>query len=420
MDRHSKAARACTRLTFFFLLFPALLLFNSTLAAQVRKPAYVCPMHAEVKLPSPGKCPKCQMALRAATATTAPAADASQPSALSTQIPDTPIYNQAGQRLRFFTDLVKGKTVAINFIFTTCATICPPLTVTFRKVQQQLGARAGREVALISISVDPVTDTPERLRAFAAKFDAAPGWSFVTGSPAEIAQLLRALGAGVGDKNDHTQTILIGNEAAGYWTRANGLAAPAKLVAVINEAAAKKKPASIPADTDAKQLSPTASAAHYFPNLMLLTQDGKPVRFFDDLLKGKTVLINFMFATCAGACPVMTANLAKVQAHLDDRLGRDMHLISISVDPLVDTPEALKRYADNFKVRPGWYFLTGNKEDVAHVLRKLGSYVEDKAQHTNVLIIGNVTTGDWAKVPALSDAAEIAKLALKMADAKKE
>src|SRR6185295_9494228 len=87
----------------------------------------------------------------------------------SLRIPDTVVYDQDGKKLHFYTDLVKGKTVAINFIFTTCATICPPLTATFRKVQQELGGRKGSDVQLISISVDPVTDVPERLKAFSAK-----------------------------------------------------------------------------------------------------------------------------------------------------------------------------------------------------------------------------------------------------------
>jgi len=155
----------------------------------------------------------------------------------SLRIPDTAVYDQNGKRLNFYTDLVKGKTVAINFIFTTCTTICPPLTAMFRKLQQDLGQRIGLEVRLISVSVDPATDTPERLHDFAAKFKAGPGWTFVTGNKAEIDSLLQALGAAAGDKNDHTPMILVGNDATGYWTRTYGLTPPATLVKVITEAA---------------------------------------------------------------------------------------------------------------------------------------------------------------------------------------
>src|SRR6185503_4096165 len=93
----------------------------------------------------------------------------------------------------------------------------------------------------ISVSVDPATDVPERLKKFAAKFNAEPGWTFVTGSPPEIDRLLKVLDAAVTDKNDHTPMVLVGNEAAGYWTRTYGLAAPAAIVKVINDASEKSE-----------------------------------------------------------------------------------------------------------------------------------------------------------------------------------
>ena len=229
---------------------------NSSAAAQTRRQSrrngaarYECPMHPEVTSRKPGKCPKCGMALRPAKAgadaparAAGPAAPAAESAAAasSLSIPDATVYNQNGRRLNFYTDLVKGKVVAINFIFTTCTTICPPLTATFRRVQRELGEHVGRDIELISVSVDPATDTPERLFDFAEKFKAGPGWTFVTGDRAEIDSLLRALGVAVADKNDHTPTVLVGNDATGYWTRAYGLATPATLVKVITEAADHK------------------------------------------------------------------------------------------------------------------------------------------------------------------------------------
>ena len=159
--------------------------------------------------------------------------------ALSFRIPDATVYDQNGKKLKFHTDLVKGKTVAINFIFTTCTTICPPLTATFRRVQQELGETVGQKVQLISISVDPTTDVPERLKEYATKFKAGPGWTFVTGNKAEIESILTAFGTAVADKNDHTPMVLIGNESSGYWTRAYGLSRPSVLVNLIKDAANK-------------------------------------------------------------------------------------------------------------------------------------------------------------------------------------
>jgi protein SCO1/2 len=206
-------------------------------------------MHPEVQSKKKGRCPKCKMDLRparaeseaarvetVATPDTKDAHESHAPSKMS--IPDVELLDQNGRTVRFYTDLVKGKVVAVNFIFTTCTTICPPLGATFARVQKELGERAGRDVHFISISVDPATDTPERLKAWGAKFHAAEGWTFVTGRKPQVDELLRALGAATGSPEDHSPTVLIGNDAAGQWTRAYGLARPAVLIGLIDAAAA--------------------------------------------------------------------------------------------------------------------------------------------------------------------------------------
>jgi protein SCO1 len=414
-------------------------LAQSSQKAQKQQVVYACPMHPEVKSKKRGKCPKCNMALEAVRTSAAKSyvgdarGDGSSEAAL--RVPDTSVVNQHGKKLRFYTDLVKGKTVAINFIFTTCKGVCPTLTAKFRQIQRELGERLGRDIELISISVDPTTDVPERLSEYAEKFQAGPGWTFVTGSKPEIDELLRALGALAPDKVNHPQTILIGNEATGYWTRTFGLS-PAKEIAqmvtdaaktganngnesAMNVAEASASKGSEGADAaQTKTATPAESSAAYFPNLTLLTQENKPVHFYDELLKGKVVLVNFMFTTCKGVCSPMTSNLAKVQRYLGDRVGRDINMISISVDPETDTVETLKRYAATFKAQPGWYFLTGKKENINWVLYKLGGYVEDKGQHSSVLILGNEATGEWMKMPAMANPAEIAQAAIKLADSK--
>jgi cytochrome oxidase Cu insertion factor (SCO1/SenC/PrrC family) len=208
---------------------------------------YSCPMHPEVTSKSKGKkCPKCGMDLRRPEKQNATAVGETVSSPAVTtasskmNIPDVELLDQNGKKIHFYTDLVKGQTVVINFIFTTCTTICPPLGATFARVQKELGDKVGRDVRFISISVDPVTDTPERLKAWGAKFHAGEGWTFVTGNKPEIDELLRALGASSASREDHSPTVLIGNEAQGNWTRTYGLANTSTLVNVINDAIAGK------------------------------------------------------------------------------------------------------------------------------------------------------------------------------------
>ena len=191
---------------------------------------YSCPMHPDVTAKKKGKCPKCGMDLRLVKH------DETAIEVKRMNIPDIELLDQNGRKIHFYTDLVKGQTVVINFIFTTCTTICPPLGATFARVQKQLGDKVGRDVRFISISVDPATDTPERLKAWGAKFHAGEGWTFVTGNKPEVDELLRALGASSARREDHSPTVLIGNDAHGTWTRTYGLANTSQLVQIINEA----------------------------------------------------------------------------------------------------------------------------------------------------------------------------------------
>ena len=213
-------------------------------AADTANDFYSCPMHPEVKSEKKGTCPKCKMDLRlthpeperssaGAGATTAGPAGY-VPTRMS--IPDVELLDQDGRKVRFYSDLVKGRTVAIQFIFTTCTTVCPPLGATFARVRRELGERAGKDVFLISISVDPATDTPERLKAWGGKFKAGEGWTLVTGPKPRVDELLRALGASVSNPADHSATVLVGNDATGQWKRAYGLASPKVLIGLIGDA----------------------------------------------------------------------------------------------------------------------------------------------------------------------------------------
>jgi len=151
----------------------------------------------------------------------------------------------------------------------------------------------------------------------------------------------------------------------------------------------------------------------YFPNVQLVTHTGKTVRFYDDLLSGKSVVVNVIYTRCKDRCPLETAKLAQVQRVLGDRVGREIFFYSISIDPEWDTPTVLKEYAEKFRVGPGWTFLTGNRADIALVQKKLGLYSRTDAVnpdgHLPSLMIGNEPTGQWMLNSAVDNPRFLAK-----------
>ncbi|MGE5093567.1 MAG: SCO family protein [Betaproteobacteria bacterium] len=163
----------------------------------------------------------------------------------------------------------------------------------------------------------------------------------------------------------------------------------AAIVLLLGAGAARAAPAGSPWD------------ASYFTNVVLTDQDGNKLRFYDDMLKGKVVLINFIYATCHDACPLETAKLRQVQERLAGHVGRDMFMYSISITPEIDTPAVLKEYSEKFHVGPGWKFLTGSAGDILMLRKKLGLYSDDTAEkdegHGMSLVVGNESTGVWLK-----------------------
>ena len=166
------------------------------------------------------------------------------------------------------------------------------------------------------------------------------------------------------------------------------------------------------ADVKPTDLSARLATAglNYFTDLELVDQNGTKVRFYSDLLAGKIVVINSFFATCNGSCPVMSATFKKISATLGDRVGRDVHLISITVDPETDTPEQLRKFAKAANASPGWHFVTGDKKNVSEALRKLGLLTNSKETHTAVVLIGNEPKGVWKKAFGLAAADEVVQL----------
>jgi cytochrome oxidase Cu insertion factor (SCO1/SenC/PrrC family) len=322
------------------------------------------------------------------------------------QVPHAVLVDQDGRSVRLYEDLVKGRVVIMNFIFTTCRGVCPPLGANFAALQKQLGEGASRDISLISISVDPATDTPERLKAWAGQFDARPGWTLLTGPKADVDAVLKLLGVFAANKNDHSPFLLIGSEAAGHWTRVHGLTSPGRVAEIARQVVQEGRTAGGSGDGSPRSPIPvdksSAAAKRYFGDIPLVNQHGKEMRLYSDLLHGKTVVIHSFFAECKGSCPTMLTTFARIQEHLKDRVGKDVHLLSISVDPGRDTPARLEAYASSLHAQPGWYFLTGSKTNCDAALHKFGLRVDAREDHSNLFIIGNETTGLWKKAMGLA------------------
>ncbi|MGK3995622.1 SCO family protein [Sorangium sp. So ce1024] len=143
-------------------------------------------------------------------------------------VPDEELVDQDGAPVRL-RELAEGRVLVVNFIFTTCTTICSPMTAIFGRLQAELGDALERDVRLVSISLDPATDTPERLKRYAEKFGRRPGWVFLTGSRERVNRVLDALGGRAPIKEQHAPVTLIGREAEGRWARVDGIAPPARL-----------------------------------------------------------------------------------------------------------------------------------------------------------------------------------------------
>ncbi|HKG60456.1 MAG TPA: SCO family protein [Pyrinomonadaceae bacterium] len=212
------------------LLIGIPLLINSQFSAgvsfaQQQELEYSCPMHPEVKSKTGGSCPKCGMTLKQPSKRDVPSAESSQRG--GSHFPNVELITQHGKKVRFYDDLIKGKVVAIALIYTTCKYNCPLETARLVQLQKLMGDRMGKDVFFYSISIEPETDTPEVLKAYAEKYHVGPGWLFLTGKPADIKLLSHKLGLDslptADDPDGHTPHLLIGNEATGLWMKNSAL-----------------------------------------------------------------------------------------------------------------------------------------------------------------------------------------------------
>jgi len=159
--------------------------------------------------------------------------------AVHLRIPDVELLNQEGRTVRFASDVIKDRVAVIDTVFTTCTTICPVMGVNYARLAKTLKDRLGREVVMVSVSVDPLNDTPGQLKDWSAKFYSGPGWVLLTGPKAQVDTLLKSLGLFTPERQDHQSTVLIGSAAAG-WTRASALSSANQWVKIIDNLSSAK------------------------------------------------------------------------------------------------------------------------------------------------------------------------------------
>jgi len=157
----------------------------------------------------------------------------------SVRFADVSLLNQDGMPVRLEQDLVGEHLVVIGFIYTRCTTVCPVVSATMGKVQQQLGGRVGQDIQLVSISVDPQHDDARRLQRYARAFQKGPGWSWLTGTPYAIGATLKGLGFSA-DLSRHPPLILVGDGRSGHWKRYYGVTDPAVLIDELNRLGARR------------------------------------------------------------------------------------------------------------------------------------------------------------------------------------
>lgn len=181
----------------------------------------------------------------------------------------------------------------------------------------------------------------------------------------------------------------------------NFILALAMVSGLLAWSAAPASDAAAAVQTSAATLTSTEEGARqYFTDLELVTQNGEEVRFFTDVLKDKVVLINFVFTHCQDACPMITQKLLSTRDLLGEEVSARVHFISISIDPERDTPAALQSFMTKFKVpADNWVFLTGEKQNVEHIVKKLGQYNDNVEEHSTLILAGNVNKRHWVKIP---------------------
>jgi len=152
------------------------------------------------------------------------------------------------------------------------------------------------------------------------------------------------------------------------------------------------------------------SSRDYFTDVKLIDQNGREHRLYSDLMAGKVVVVSAFFTGCQGVCPVTASNLKKIQNWLGPRLGEEVNLLSLTVDPEVDDLETIRHHAKALGAREGWYFLSGEDKNLEFALKRLGLAVENKESHSPLVLIGNLRTGLWKKAVGLASSDELVEI----------
>ncbi len=355
------------------------------------------------------------------------ASDQQSVQAVDVTLLDLELRDRKNRPVRLKSDLIGDNIVVVDFIYTSCLTVCPVLSEVMAQVKDGLGNDFGGEVQMVSMTVDPANDIPKRLQDYASRFGDAPGWRWLTGYKPDVEKVLDGLGAYAPDFRDHPTMMLVGDRRTGKWYRFNGFPDPDQVldqVAELQAARARaegRTPSKSNSEKSARRLhnrlkkvvgtpkkigpvndtsSPEkeAKARAYFTDTRVVDQNGDSYRFYSDLLKGKVVVVSLFFTGCDSSCPLANQALADLQDSLGDRFGRDIVFLSISVDPEMDTPAILKDYAGKYGAEPGWHFLTGRAEDIRRITRRLGMKGDDIRAHLTYLMIGNVDQAKWRKL----------------------
>ena len=314
--------------------------------------------------------------------------------AAALEVPDVALTDSAGRVRHLRTDVVGDRVVALQFVFTSCATVCPAMGTQFKRVQE-----LAPDARLVSVSIDPATDTPERMAAWGRRYGAGPSWTLLTGGADDVTRLQKALGVFAAEPSAHTPTVVVLDGASGRFTRVSGLA-----------------PAQAVADAIAELREAPRPAARYFRDLTLTDQDGRRVDLYRDLMHGRVVVVQTFFTTCRGVCPVTSRGFRALQERFAERLGTDLLLVSLTVDPGTDTPERLRAYAREVGAQPGWRFLTGSAAEVETALRRFGQATQAPEGHSNVFLAGNDRTGLWKKLLGLAPSAEVGDAVARVLD----